>query len=237
MPYFRKFEWESVQPEYDPFKYNSFPKIAGHYTYELTRRIDEQIAALQKDGTLAAMPPVLTFQSLVDSTVRTPALVEGLYDRLVTENSELVLYDVNRYGAVEDFIRTGHELLRERLMDGADLGYTVTLVTNRDDRSGAVVVRSRAPGGAVRTTDIALAWPAEVYSLSHVAIPFPPDDGYYGDATQSQGPWRLGALQPRGEKNVLAVPLAQFMRIRHNPFFEHLEDRVIDFCEVCGTTH
>ena len=33
VPYFEKFRWLSVRPEYDPFKYGSFPVNAGDLPY------------------------------------------------------------------------------------------------------------------------------------------------------------------------------------------------------------
>jgi hypothetical protein len=75
-----------------------------------------------------------------------------------------------------------------------------------------------------------MAWPRGVYSLSHVAIPFAPDDPVYGSSGNErkngyQG-LPLGALQPRGETRVLTVPLSQLMRLRHNPFYAYVEQRV-----------
>jgi hypothetical protein len=74
-------------------------------------------------------------------------------------------------------------------------------------------------------------WPRDVYSLSHVAIPFPPDDPYYGDGRQtaSTGIPPLGSLRPRGERNMLSVPLEQLMRLRHNPFFDDMAKRIAEF--------
>jgi hypothetical protein len=42
------------------------------------------------------VPPVLTFHSLVDATVSTPAVVHALYDVIGDERFELVLFDINR---------------------------------------------------------------------------------------------------------------------------------------------
>jgi hypothetical protein len=44
---------------------------------------------------------------------------------------------------------------------------------------------------------------------------------------------RLGALQPRGERRVLLVPVEQLTRLRYNPFFSYLKRRVIEFCTGC----
>jgi hypothetical protein len=34
-------------------------------------------------------------------------------------------------------------------------------------------------------------------------------------------------MQPRGETHYLTVPLSQFMRLRHNPFFAYVEQRIV----------
>ena len=36
IPYFEKARWLDVLPEYNPFKYNSFPANAGRQTYDIT---------------------------------------------------------------------------------------------------------------------------------------------------------------------------------------------------------
>ena len=74
-----------------------------------------------------------------------------------------------------------------------------------------------------------LEWPLEVYSMSHVSIPFAPDDPIYGQATDTLPPWGvpLGSVEPRGERRLLNVPIELFMRLRHNPFFPYIEERLV----------
>ena len=43
--------------------------------------------------------PVLTFQSVMDFTVSTRAIITSLYAHLPANGSELVLFDINRAGA------------------------------------------------------------------------------------------------------------------------------------------
>lgn len=38
----------------------------------------------------------------------------------------------------------------------------------------------------------------------------------------------VGIIQPRGEKNVLNVPSSLSLRLRYNPFFSYLEERVVE---------
>lgn len=234
IPYFRKFEWASIRPEYDPFKYNSFPKMAGHQSFTLARTIQKQIDELA--GQLAAWPPTLTFQSLVDSTVLTRSVIEQFYDKLSAPKNELVLYDVNRINRMQGFSpQTTAEqeltaILSRRALHSAP--YTLTVITNRRNDTREVVARTwRGAAKEAVEEPLSVGWPRDVYSLSHVAIPFPPDDPYYGDGRQasSTGIPPLGSLRPRGERNTLIVPLQQLMRLRHNPFFDDMAKRIAEF--------
>ena len=78
-PAFAKAAWLSVRPEFNPFKYNSFPVNGARQTHRLTTALQAQIARLAAAGRPAALPPVLTFQSAVDFTVSTQAIVDALY--------------------------------------------------------------------------------------------------------------------------------------------------------------
>ena len=73
-----------------------------------------------------------------------------------------------------------------------------------------------------------LAWPRELFSLSHVALPFPIDDPLYGYLANvtADGPVALGLLSPRGERAVLTVPIEVLMRVSSNPFFPYLAERL-----------
>jgi hypothetical protein len=68
------------------------------------------------------------------------------------------------------------------------------------------------------------------YSLSHVALPFPPDDPLYGYAApQDRTHVQLGRLEARGENGVLAIPTWMLTRLRSNPFYPYLAERVWAF--------
>ena len=75
---------------------------------------------------------------------------------------------------------------------------------------------------------LGLSYPADAYSLSHIALPFPTTDGLYGakpDPSENFGV-RLGTVVPRGERNVLIVSLDSLMRLSSNPFFPYLARRI-----------
>ena len=92
--------------------------------------------------------------------------------------------------------------------------------------------KSIAPGATDLTTrPLGLAWPRDVFSLSHVAVPFPLSDPVYGREEQTTVPQviRLGLLSPRGEKSVLTVPIEVLMRVSSNPFFPYMARRVSEW--------
>jgi alpha-beta hydrolase superfamily lysophospholipase len=226
-PVVEKARWLDIYPEYNPFKYTSFPANAGLQTFRLTRAMREQITRLGDAGRLRELPPVLAFQSVVDTTVSTPAVVYDLFDRLPeSRGHELVLFDINRQAVIDAMTRPGAVLPR-LLGDGPRL-YAVTLVTNTNAGTTEVSAMTASPGAsALASEPLPYTWPSEIFSLSHVALPFPPDDPVYGgfppEGTETV---RLGRLTPRGEKDVLIVPLDSLMRVTWNPFFGYLADRL-----------
>ena len=227
IPYFEKFKWESVVLEFDPFKYNSFPKNAGDQIHLLAKEVQGQIRRVAGGGRMAGVPPVLTFLSVVDSTVASPDVAEKLYRHLPDNGSELVIFDVNRCAQLAGFIRGEGRTFLDGLQGEAVLTYTLTIVTNRSAHDLEAVARTRpAHAGFRPPLEIGTAWPLQVYSLSHVAIPFPPDDPLYGRGPGDPGKLLIGALEPRGERDLLNISAEQLLRLRHNPFFGYLRDRV-----------
>jgi hypothetical protein len=230
-----KLAWNSIQPEYDPFKYVSFAVNAGDQVYRLTVEIGSRLDALGP-ARLAEMPPILAFQSVVDATVSTRDLLEGLFFRLPPAGHELVLFDLNRRAELlpilsEDPRDTFGPLLADRELD-----FTLSVVTNESEASRQVEVRRQARGAAATRTPLGLAWPQGVYSLSHVALPFPPDDPLYGSAPSRENPGiQIGSLAPRGERGALRISGNELLRLRWNPFYAYLEQQVLAFTGLGGT--
>lgn len=140
---FEKARWIDIVPEYNPFKYNSFPANAGDQTARITVALKEQVARLDAAGALTRLPPILAFQSVIDATVSTPAVVVDLFDHLPASGHELVLFDINRSSGIEPFLRPGEVL--PRLLEGGPRRFTATLVTNTRADTGAVCQRCRSP--------------------------------------------------------------------------------------------
>ncbi|RAN76331.1 hypothetical protein B5P41_36100, partial [Bacillus sp. SRB_28] len=95
LPAFAKAAWLGIMPEFNPFKYNSFPTNAARQSFLLTKALQSQIITDSRNKKMASLPPVLTFQSVMDSTVSTRAIVTALYNRLPDNGSEIVLFDLN----------------------------------------------------------------------------------------------------------------------------------------------
>jgi hypothetical protein len=180
---------------------------------------------------MADLPPVLAFQSAVDSTVITSRLITELFDRVASNGSELVLFDVNRAGWLENLVNVGfEEKIRPELQRAGAL-FTLTIVTNESAESPQLVAKART-GGSVAVSPLNTSWPQGVFSLSHVALPFSPDDPLYGtaDATRKTG-LPLGSLSARGESGVLRLSDGQLLRLRHNPFYEYTENHAVEWLQ------
>ena len=63
-PPFAKAAWLSVVPEFNPFKYNSFPINGARQSSLLTRALQPRIAQYASEGKLAELPPILTFHTI-----------------------------------------------------------------------------------------------------------------------------------------------------------------------------
>ena len=232
----KKLAWTAIGPEYDPFKYCSFPVNAGNLAYELTRANRAQLAREATAGKLGAFPPVLAFQSAVDATVSAPALVRDLFNKLPAHGHELVVFDLNRNSAIEPLLRKDPRLEEILIRKSPDRAFTFSLVVNVNAASQRVVVQTWRPGQATpQEIDPGLAWPKSVYSLAHVALPFSPSDPVYGGEPTARSPGiQLGTVAMRGEKGALRISAADMLRLRWNPFYPYLEQRVVAFFKLEG---
>jgi alpha-beta hydrolase superfamily lysophospholipase len=230
IPAFEKSRWLDVFPEYDPYKYNSFPVNAASQIYNLTRTLRAELEGAAHGGRLEAMPRVVMFQSLVDSTVTAAEVVRGLLNYLPERGHELVVFDVNRYEQIEMLLAPGPLEGLERLRAAQDLPFKLTIVTNRGPQTRAIAALTRqARAAAFEKNDLPFEWPRGIFSLGHVALPFPPDDPVYGiDGAPDDVPTRfnIGSVAARGENGALVVSLSTFARLRSNPFFEVIRAKV-----------
>lgn len=233
LPAFARTAWLNILPEFNPFKYNSFPVNAARQSYLLTQALQSELRAQDGGGTLRGFPPVLTFQSVLDQTVLTSAIVSSLHGVLSGGNSELVLYDINRNAAVD-----AAELFRPRTLEAtgrvlppAPRPFRTTLITNVSRDSAAVEARTTEAGSTQETrTPIGASYPRGVYSLSHIAVPFPLWDGLYGlypaGTPDEDFGIEIGNVAARGERGALVVDKDFLMRMSSNPFYDDMMARI-----------
>jgi len=232
LPGFERAAWEAIGPEFDPYKYTSFSLHAAGETLRLTRRVARGLEHLAA-GSPQDFPPVLVFLSTVDATVKAEAVIGTLLDRLAPARGELVLFDVNRHSAVGSLLVNDPGTLTRDLLSKPERRYALTVVTNAAPDT-MQVVEQRVPAGGQRLEirPLDLAWPPTVFSLSHVALPFPPDDPLYGYwAPPSTRPVQLGRIEVHGENGVLTVPAWLLTRQRSNPFHGYLVGRIEAFLD------
>jgi alpha-beta hydrolase superfamily lysophospholipase len=224
--------WLAVEPEFDPYKYNSFATNAGEQVHRLTSSVARRIEDLERRGATKDFPPTLVFKSDVDATVSTTAVVQRLLGRLDAGRHELVLFDINRFAAKSVLTVYDPRGLSTSVVGTSGLPFGLTLVSNEHAESAAVVARRQAPlSGEISAAEpLGLQWPAGVISLSHVALPFPADDPLYGQRPpDNEDMLFLGQMAIQGERGLLLLPSDWLLRIRHNPFYDYLEVRALDW--------
>ena len=229
LPAFAKAAWLNISPEYNPYKYNSFPVNAARQSWLLTKALQEKIGREARENRLANLPPVLAFQSVMDSTVSTRAVVTGLFDQLPANGSELVVFDINQAASFRPLFKPSSWTATSALLPVAQRRYGVTIITNADAHSFSTVAKTTL-AGSTRETVVPLVqtWPQDVYSLSHIAVPFPPDDDLYGrePGVKNRYGISLGTIALWGETSVLSVGKEALMRVTSNPFYDYMQERI-----------
>lgn len=122
------------------------------------------------------------------------------------------------------------------LLADPERDFALSVLNNKDPKSPRVIERRRQVGdGAATERQLGLRWPNGVYSLAHVALPFDPDDPLYGGDPEVESPGiRLGNLDLRGERGVLRISGSDILRLRWNPFYPNLEERLFRFFGLGG---
>ncbi len=226
--------YTQVQPEFDPYKYNSFATNAADVVHGLTRSVASRVEQRADTNPDAVLPPVLVLKSTVDATVTTDAVVDNLLEHLYPHRHELVLFDINRYAVSYRMLVDDPAPLTDRVMDDDKLPFSVTLVTNESPDTRSVISKHKDPISvdAVNSSKLGLSWPAGVISLSHVALPISPDDPIYGQRPpNSEELLFLGQLGIQGERGLLTIPADWMFRLRYNPFYDYLEKRTLEWVD------
>ncbi len=160
------------------------------------------------------------------------AVVDRLLRHFSDNGNELVLFDINRSAVTSILLVSDPGPLTDQLMNDASLPFAITLIANENPESANVVAHYKPPNSQeiLTTESLGLAWPAGVISLSHVALPFSPDDPLYGRIPpEHDDVIYLGQVQIRGERGLLRISSDWLLRLRYNPFYSVLETRVLDW--------
>jgi alpha-beta hydrolase superfamily lysophospholipase len=232
LPGLGRLEWSVIEPEFDPFKHNSFALNAGAQVHKLTRSVGKRIETATSQGKAERMPPVLVFKSVVDATVSTQAVVDRLLLQLPDRRNELMLFDINREAITSALLVSDPGPLTGQLVSRSDLPFSIRLIANESPESPAVVERFKPPNSRdfTETRTLSKEWPEGVISLSHVAVPFSPNDPLYGRyPPENRDRLFLGQAEVRGERGLLKISSDWLLRIRYNPFYSLLEERTLEW--------
>lgn len=237
IPGFGRLAYTQIVPEFDPYKYNSFTANAGAQVRKLTRSVAGRLATVARSEQASQLPPILVFKSAVDATVSTDAVVDRLLGLLPDNGNELVLFDINRSAITSTLLVADPGPLTNRLMADASLPFSVRLIGNDHAETRAVVSRYKTPFSedAADPELLDLAWPPGVISLSHVALPFSPENELYGRfPPPDKNVLFLGQAEIRGERGLLRISSDWLLRLRYNPFYSLLETRILDWVQAQG---
>ena len=230
LPGFERAAWLGIIPEFNPFKFNSFPVNAVRQARLLVAETRRQIAGLNESGRMKEFPPVIAFQSVVDYTVSTPALINDLFAYLPDNGSELVLFDINRATAFMPLVRPVFVNMATNMLPDLPRRYITTIIGNVGPGDTRTVERIAPAGGReFLVGEPGAIYPAEVFSLSHISLPFPESDSLYGSAPENKDEFGLNlglVANAQGERGILAINTNLFFRIASNPLFDYVAKRI-----------
>jgi pimeloyl-ACP methyl ester carboxylesterase len=226
-----KLEWNTIAPEFDPFKYGSFAVNAGDQVYRICNEVQHQFDTYrQHPKSTKSFPPVLSFASIVDSTVSVSATINQLYKRLPEGEHTLVLFDISHTFSANHFVKqsTTDSLSQLRKTAPGD-HYTFELITDLNTTEGNL---TRIIDGKT-VEKLPFSWPKNLYSLSHISLPISSNDPLYGDKHAPKSPGiQLGHLAIYGENGILQISPASLLRLRWNPFHQYTKQRVLKFLKL-----
>ena len=233
-----KLAWNLIAKEYDPYKYGSFAINATDQAYRITQEIEKQMGRMEKSGKLEEFPRVLGFQSSADATVLAPVLISRLFARLPDKGHELVLFDINRAELIKNLLAKDPATHHRDLLTGKNHPFSLTIVTNEsknDETFPNLILKHRnAEQSEITTEATDLAWPQDIFSLSHIALPFPESDPLYGSG-EGKGIPTLGNRALRGERDTLLISSDEMLRQKWNPFYPWVEERALKFLDLSPT--
>ncbi|MHC4961990.1 MAG: alpha/beta hydrolase [Planctomycetota bacterium] len=171
VPYFEQSKWNSIAPEYDPFKYNSFPLNAAEQSRNLSKKVQKSVIDCQKKGILSKLPPVMTFQSAVDSTVIAGDVVR-FYNKLSPNGHELIVFDTNQRALLKNFLKTSPLASLNESGISDKRNYTLAIITNKNPDSEDIIARTQDENtNSFNDIPLNLSWPDGIYSAGWHLFP------------------------------------------------------------------
>ncbi|MBV7317215.1 carboxylesterase [Shewanella sp. NIFS-20-20] len=210
--------WNSIKQEYDPYRYGSFAINAADTVLQLVNENRRLLAQLTTEQ-LAKLPAIQAFQSISDNTVSTQAIITDLFQRLGSQH-QLVLFDINR--VIEQFQLLKRDPRSALVYRPHQDSYQLTVIENVTKDSPKVQAYHRhGPHTAIEALD--MTWPNNVYSLSHIALPFAATDPVYGnELVAGYEQIALGRFYAKGEAGVHTINATDMLRQKWNPFFDYM---------------
>lgn len=164
----------------------------------------------------------------------TEAVVDNLLIRLWPARHHLVLYDINRSAVSSALLNDNSGSFTTRLMEDGSLPFAVTFVGNEQPDSSVIVKRHKNPYSkeAEITQVLEATWPVGVLSLSHIALPFSPEDPIHGSVRPEEpSTIYLGSMALRSETGLHRIPADWLLRMRYNPFYDSMESILFDWLD------
>jgi alpha-beta hydrolase superfamily lysophospholipase len=230
VPGLGKAAWESMAPEFDPYKYQSFAINAAVQIHALTVAIADRVSRLASPEGVRGLPRIIAFQSAADATVSAEALVRVLFEHLAPEGHRLVVFDINRRKEAQFILVPDAAAGVDRLLARPSMPFALTVLRNAETDQDVTALDRAQNASEVTRTPVGLEWPQGIFSLSHVGLPFPLDDPHYGATPPAvaEGIY-LGRPRLLGELGFLALPERNLMRLRFNPFYPYMEKEILEF--------
>jgi alpha-beta hydrolase superfamily lysophospholipase len=215
---FAKAAWIDILPEFNPFKYNSFPINGARQSYALTQTVARGFAERAEQGKLAGFPPVIAFQSVVDATVNTAGTFSGLFAHLPANGSEIVLFDVNRASRLQSLLKDAALTTVDDLLPAGPQSYRVTIIGNAPGQPAVTETTVEPGAAATHERGLGIDYPLDLFSLSHVALPFPHTDSLYGSNPRDAASCSSGCLSSSSPRSSGAI-LDRSSRCKFKPRF------------------
>jgi hypothetical protein len=163
------------------------------------------------------------------------AVFDNLFSRLPANGSEIVLFDVNRAGPLDLLLSPNALNQLAQMLPQGPQRYRITVIANTSGNP-RVSEHTRPAGDgneSVRALDI--VYPDTYFSLSHVALPFPPQDSLYGThPVAGKFGVHLGNQVLRAERGTLLNGADSLVRASCNPFFDYMAARIAESLPGAG---